>query len=183
LLVVDNDVFEAVVPFLVLFAAALLAVPDRWLIRLRPRHPGADDDADGDWDEDGDGRDLGARRRRPGRSRGALVAMALAGAYGAYFGGALGVVLLAFLTVFVGYDLSQANAFKNTLSLLINTVALVVFIGLAPVDWPSVAVGAPASLAGALVGGAASARIDARWLRWGIVLYALVAGIVLLVTG
>lgn len=188
LLVVDNDVFAAVVPFLVLFAAGLLAVPDRWLARLR--RPGNEPDGvgravagDG---HPGDGPAIGdeatgrGSNRRPGWA--ALAAITLGGAYGAYFGGALGVVLLAVLTVFMGYDLPEANAVKNTLSLLVNTVALCVFVGLAPVDWPSVAAGAPASLAGALAGGAASSRLDATWLRRGIVAYALAAGVIMLVT-
>jgi uncharacterized protein len=159
LLLLDDGVFDAVVPYLVLAAAGLLAVPESWLVRLRGRD-----------------RSDGRARRRPLT----LVTMAAGGAYGAYFGGALGVVLLAILTGVMGQGLPQANATKNTLSLLINTVALCAFVGLAPVDWPSVAVGAPASLAGALTGSAAATRLDPTWLRRAIVAYALVAGLILL---
>jgi uncharacterized protein len=159
LLLFDDGVFDAVVPYLVLFAAGLLAVPERWMVRLRAR---------------------GRSGRRAGRNTLTLLTMAAGGAYGAYFGGALGVVLLAILTGVMGQGLPQANATKNTLSLLINTIALCAFVGLAPVDWPTVAVGAPASLAGALTGSFAATRLDPTWLRRGIVAYALVAGLILL---
>jgi uncharacterized membrane protein YfcA len=157
LLVADPDVFDAIVPFLVLLAAALLALPSRWLTHLRHE----------------DGRP----RRRP-----AVAGAAAGGAYGAYFGAALGVIFLAMLNAFVGGDLRRLNAVKNVLSLVINTVALVAFVGFAPVSWGTVAVGAPASLAGGLTGGWASRYLHPVWLRRGVIVYATVAGIVLLVT-
>jgi uncharacterized membrane protein YfcA len=157
LLAVDADVFDALVPFLVILAALLLAVPARWLTRLRH--------ADG----------------RPRRGP-ALASIAGAAAYGAYFGGALGVVLLAILNAFVGGDMRALNPVKNVLSLLINTVALLAFVGFAPVDWATVAVGAPASLAGGLTGGAASTRLDPVRLRRAVIVYGLVAGVAMLVT-
>jgi uncharacterized protein len=157
LLVADPGVFDTVVPYLVLLSAALLAVPRRWLTRLRHE----------------DGRP----RRRP-----ALAGAAVGGVYGAYFGGALGVIFLAMLNAFVGGDLRRLNAVKNVLSLVINTVALVAFVGFAPVDWATVAVGAPASLTGGLTGGWASRHLDPVWLRRGVIVYATAAGIVMLLT-
>jgi uncharacterized protein len=169
LLVADSAVFDAVVPFLVLAAAALLAMPSRWITRrgaiaAGPQTPAGDEAAT-------------VARLRPV----ALVVVGVGGAYGAYFGGALGVVLLAVLSAFVGGDLRNLNATKTVLSLLVNTVALVAFVGFAPVDWTAVAVGAPASLVGGVAGGVASTRIDPRVLRWGIVAYATIAGLVMLV--
>jgi uncharacterized membrane protein YfcA len=163
LLVVDPDLFDAVVPFLVLMAAGLLAVPSHWVARLRPPEAAETE---------------GPRPLRPAT----LLVVGLAGAYGAYFGGALGVILLAVLNAFIGGDIRGLNATKSVLSLLTNTVALVAFVGFAPVAWDAVAVGAPASLAGGLVGGWGSTRLDAVWLRRGIIAYALVAGLVMLVT-
>jgi uncharacterized membrane protein YfcA len=165
LLLFDDAVFDTVVPYLVMAAAAMLAIPESWLARLRRT-------------------DVTAASARPpaGTPPSGLLVIALGGAYGAYFGGALGVVLLAILTGAMGDDLPHANATKNTLTLVINTIALVVFVGLAPVDWTSGAVGAPASLAGALLGGAASTRVNPTHLRYAIVLYALTAGLILLLT-
>ena len=168
LLVADSAVFDAVVPFLVLGAAVLLAVPSRWITRRGPAGV-----ADPAGDEAGSVAGL-----RPVT----LVVVGLAGAYGAYFGGALGVVLLAVLSAFVGGDLRNLNATKTVLSLLVNTVALVAFVGFAPVNWTAVAVGAPASLVGGVAGGLASTRIDPQVLRWAIVAYAAIAGLVMLLT-
>jgi hypothetical protein len=162
LLVVDPELFEVIVPFLVLLAAGLLAVPSSWLERLRPLQ------AEGE----------GPVPLRPAT----FVAIGLAGAYGAYFGGALGVILLAVLNAFVGGDLKGLNATKSVLSLLVNTIALVAFVGFAPVAWDVVAVGAPASLVGALAGSRASTRVNPAVLRWLIVAYAVVAGLVMALT-
>jgi uncharacterized protein len=168
LLVADSSVFDAVVPYLVLLAAGLLAIPKRWLGRLRPPEGGAEDAlAQG-----------GSGLRRVAT----LVVVGLGGAYGAYFGGALGVILLAVLSASVGGDLRNLNATKTVLSLLVNTVALVAFVGFAPVDWAAVAVGGPASFVGAVAGARASTRVHPEMLRWGIVVYATVAGLIMLVT-
>ena len=52
----------------------------------------------------------------------------LSGVYGAFFGGGLGVLLLAFLSLFVSDDLQRLNALKGVLSLIINFVAALYFI-------------------------------------------------------
>ena len=221
LLVVDPELFEVVVPFLVLLAAGLLAVPPSWLARLRPAEPpgpgpaagaaaaapgpvpgtgpaagaapaGGPDasapaggattgPATGPATAGGDDDTAGPPPPAPLRPT-TLVAVGLGGAYGAYFGGALGVILLAVLNASVGGDLKNLNATKNVLSLLTNTVALVAFVGFAPVNWAAVGVGAPASLAGALAGGAASTRVNSVVLRRLIIAYATVAGVVMLLT-
>lgn len=155
LLGTDPDVFEVVVPFLVLLSAVLLAIPSTAVARIRGQ----------------------GERRVP-----ALAAVALAGAYGAYFGGGLGVILLAVLNLFVGGDLRSLNPIKAALALLVNTVALVSFIGFAPVSWAAAAVGAPASFLGGIAGGRYSKKIDAMLLRRLVIGLAVVVGIVLLVT-
>jgi uncharacterized membrane protein YfcA len=157
-LTVDADVFSAVVPFLVIFSALLLAVPDRWVAGLR--RPGSD----------------GAPHPR------ALVAVGVAGAYGAFFGGGLGVILLAVLNMFTGGDLTRNNALKAVLQLVVNSVALVAFVAFGPIAWWAVAVGAPCSFGGGIVGGRVAGRLDPLVLRRVVVVLGLVVGVVLLVT-
>ncbi|MGE3619123.1 MAG: sulfite exporter TauE/SafE family protein [Acidimicrobiia bacterium] len=154
LLGTDPDVFEVVVPYLVLLSAVLLALPSPWMARLR------------------------RRAERPAMS---VVTVALAGAYGAYFGGGLGVILLAVLSLFVGGDLRGVNPVKAALALLVNTIALVSFVGFAPVSWGVAAVGAPAALLGGVAGGRCSARIDGRLLRRLVVAFSVAVGVALLV--
>jgi hypothetical protein len=157
LLAGDPATFETVVPFLVILAALLLAVPQRWLERLRA-HP------------------------RAGGTPVALGGVAVAGAYGAYFGGGLGVILLAVLNAFVGSGLRGLNAMKMVLSLLINTVALVAFVGFGPVTWWAVAAGAPAAMVGGAAGARLADRVDIVVLRRAVVVLGLAAGVALLVT-
>ena len=59
--------------------------------------------------------------------------------YAGYFGAAGGVVLLALLLRAGHASLAHANASKNVIAGLANTVAALVFTFLAPVDWPAVA--------------------------------------------
>ncbi|MGH9213405.1 MAG: sulfite exporter TauE/SafE family protein [Acidimicrobiales bacterium] len=157
LLAGNPDVFEALVPYLVILSALLLAIPEPWVEQLR--------------------------KGRLGRGRaGALAMVALAGVYGAYFGGALGVILLAVLNAFVGSSLRSLNAMKAVLSLLINSVALVAFVGFGPVAWWAVAAGGPASALGGITGGRLADRVPATALRRAVVIVGLTAGVALLLT-
>jgi hypothetical protein len=156
LLAGNPDTFEAVVPFLVIMAALLLAVPERWLERLR-NHP------------------------RAGGTPAALAGVTVAGVYGAYFGGGLGVILLAVLNAFVGSGLRGLNAMKAVLTLLVNTVALVAFVGFGPVTWWAVAAGAPAALIGGVTGARLADRVEIALLRRTVVVLGLAAGTALLV--
>jgi uncharacterized membrane protein YfcA len=58
--------------------------------------------------------------------------------YGGYFGAAAGVLLLALLLHTSRASLPRANAAKNVLLGIANTVAAVAFVFLAPVDWAAV---------------------------------------------
>lgn len=149
LLVAPDDVFDAVVPFLVLAGSVLLA--------LQPRIA----------------RYVLARTEAGGKGQTAQlhVAIFLAAVYGAYFGGGLGVILLAVLGIFVADHLQRLNGLKAALSLLVNTIALVAFAFFGPVDWMSVAIVAPASLLGGYVGGRGARRLSPDSLRTTIVIF------------
>lgn len=158
LLVTSPQTFETLVPFLVILAALLLAVQGRVTERVR-RWPGG-----------------GGGVRSPLLHLSVL----LAAAYGAYFGGGLGVLLLAGLGLFVADDLQRLNGLKSALSLLINAVALVAFSLFAPVDWGVVALMAPAALAGGYLGGRLARRLDQARLRALVVVFGLAVGVALL---
>lgn len=158
LLVTSPQTFETLVPFLVILAALLLAVQGRITERVR-RWPGG-----------------GGGVRSPLLHLSVL----LAAAYGAYFGGGLGVLLLACLGLFVADDLQRLNGLKSALSLLINAVAVVAFSLFAPVDWGAVAVMAPAALAGGYLGARLARRLDPTRLRALVVVFGLAVGVALL---
>jgi uncharacterized membrane protein YfcA len=72
--------------------------------------------------------------------------------YGGYFGAAAGVLLIALL-LHVGHEtLAHANASKNIISGVANTVAAVIFSVFAPVHWPAVLALGLGCLVGARLG-------------------------------
>ena len=159
LLTTPGDVFEAVVPFLILLACALL-VAQPWLAKQVQRRGG---------------------ERRSAHSPVMLLAVLLAAVYGAYFGAGLGVLLLGVLGVFLAEPLRRINALKNVSSLIINTVALVAFGLFGPVAWEAVLVIAVTALAGGFLGAKLASRIPSALLRALVVLYGVVVSVVLLV--
>ena len=148
LLTLPSDVFDAVVPVLVLLACGLMLAQPRlsaWVAGRRPE---------------------GARDVGP-----AVLAIAyVAGIYGGYFGAAQGVILLAVLAVFVPDELKRSNALKNVLAGTVNAVAAVVFILFADVAWEAVALIAVGATVGGTLGAGVGRRIPPILLRMLVVL-------------
>lgn len=143
LLTLPSDVFDAIVPALVLTACALMVLQprlSRWVAERR-----------------------GVRRRDIGPAP--LAVAFLAGIYGGYFGAAQGVILLATLGVLVPDDLVRTNALKNVLAGTVNGVAAVVFILFADVAWSAAALIAIGAVIGGALGARAGRRIPAAVLR------------------
>lgn len=159
LLTTPPTAFKGLVPFLILLACALLAAQpriQRW-IRGRP-HDGIM------------------------RSPWALyLTIFVASLYGAYFGGGLGVVLLAVLGIFIEEVLQKLNALKSTLTLTINTIAALIFSVFGPVQWLAVAVVAPAGLLGGYLGASVARHLPAAALRWSVTAFGVTVAVILLV--
>ncbi|HEX5411896.1 MAG TPA: sulfite exporter TauE/SafE family protein [Terriglobia bacterium] len=77
-----------------------------------------------------------------------LIQFAIA-VYGGFFGGGIGILMLAFLTFLPLGDIHSTNAVKTVLAAMINLVAVVTFIVARIVYWPQAVV----MLAGAALGG------------------------------
>jgi uncharacterized membrane protein YfcA len=110
-----------------------------------------------------------------------LPAVFLAAIYGGYFGGALGVILIAVLALTAHDDLRRLNAVKGVLSLIISVVSVAVFAIGAPVDWRAVALLAPTTLVGGFLGAKLAGRLPAPVLRGAVVVVGLAVSIYLLV--
>lgn len=159
LLVLPSSVFNTVVPVLVLLASAVMGLGP-WLRRWIGT-PEAD---------------------APDRNAALLPAVFVAAVYGGYFGGALGVILIATLSLCAHDGLVRLNALKGLLSLVIATVSAAIFAFGAPVDWLSVALLAPTTLLGGFLGAKLARRLPANVLRWVVVLLGFGVGIALLFT-
>ncbi len=146
LLVLPGGVFDSVVPVLVLLASGLLALQPRLRRWIGEPEPGA-----------------------PDNRRALLPVVSLAAVYGGYFGGALGVILIAVLALFAHDSLVRLNGLKVALSLVAATVTVVIFGLRAPVDWAAVAVVAPTTLVGGYAGARVARRLREAPLRWSVV--------------
>jgi uncharacterized membrane protein YfcA len=165
LLSTPESAFEAVVPFLVLFGALLLAAQSRlavYVIRYRSR-------------------DGAAARPEAGTPIELHAAVFFLAIYGAYFGAGLGILTLAVLGIVLPDDLQRSNALKGVLSLVINAVAVVYFALFGPVEWLPAIVMAAAALAGGYAGVHLARRLSSRVLRASVVVFSLVVALVLFV--
>lgn len=155
-------VFQHLVPWLILGACALLVAQPYVARRVAARQAR------------GDG------RRNHEITGTLLAAEAVCAVYGAYFGAGVGVVTLAVLGIFLSDSLQRINALKGLLSLIINVVAVVYFVIFAHVAWIAVAVMAPISFAGGMVGVVVARRLDDRVLRISVVLFGVAVAVRLL---
>lgn len=138
LLNTPSSVFTTLVPWLVLFATVMFA-----------------------W---------GSFFKKPGDFKahlgpvGAGVAQFLIAVYGGYFGGGIGFLMMAALTM-AGLPVRNAGATKNALAGVMNASAVALFVASPQVHWvEAVALGAGA-IAGGLCGNWALHRVNERMLR------------------
>jgi uncharacterized membrane protein YfcA len=113
-----------------------------------------------------------ARRMDGNAGEGSVVLRAglvLGGVYGAYFGAALGIMLIALLSLFIQDTLQRLNAAKVVCTTTVNAIAAVGFAIFGPVHWLDALVLAGGTVVGGALGAAAGRRIPPAALRYGIV--------------
>ena len=143
LLNTPSSIFSRLVPWLVWFATAMFA-----------------------W---------GSFRRKPANLAAAQIGPVPTGIaqffiaiYGGYFGGGIGFLMMAALSM-AGVTARHAAATKNVLASVMNAAAVALFVTSPLVHWPqAIALGAGAILGG-LAGVWALRRVNERWLRIAIV--------------
>jgi uncharacterized membrane protein YfcA len=137
--VTPPDVFDRLVPLLILFATVLFAVQDRVqrMLNVAPEHHGSV------WFTT------------------AMIFQFFVSVYGGYFGAGMGILMLAALAVLGHEDIHQMNGIKNLLAVFINAVAAGYFILAGMVRAPDAVVMA----IGATIGGVAAAGLARRMGR------------------
>lgn len=112
-------------------------------------------------------------RVSPNRSASVLTAAAffqlLVGIYGGYFGGGMGIVILAMLTAFGMADIHEMNAFKIVLSSATNGIAVLIFVMKHAVFWPQAIVMIFGAALGGYFGAHYSLRLPKLWVRWFVI--------------
>jgi uncharacterized membrane protein YfcA len=158
LLLLPARTFEVVVPWLILFACALLALQTPLRAALA-RWPHAD---------------------HPAALWSAQLAISI---YGGYFGAGIGILMLAAMGLLLAEGLQHANALKNLNALFTNTMAVLLFVALGDVRWSEAAVMAAAAMAGGWVGAHFARRLSPALMRGIAIAIGLAAAARFLVRG
>jgi uncharacterized membrane protein YfcA len=156
LLWLPASAFDAIVPALIVVSLLLVLLGPRLQVWAAARHP----------DHDSKGRRL------------LLMAGVFAtGVYGGYFGAAQGVLMVGIMSALMAISLQRINGLKNVLSTVVNVVAAVTFILVAPelIDWAVAALLAVGALAGGYVGARTGRRLSPVMLRSLIVVVGIAA--------
>lgn len=155
LLLTSDAAFEAIVPALVAASCVLLFLQPR----LTPRISHAGNE----------------------RSPYLLGSIFFCGAYGAYFGAAVSILILAILALFIADTLQHLNGMKILLAGGANLLAAVVYAFLAPVEWRYAVTIMVFSFAGGRLGAHYARRIPSGPLRIAIATIGLAVAAVLAV--
>ena len=106
-----------------------------------------------------------------------MVFQFLIAVYGGYFGGGMGIMMLAALTIAGMKDIHEMNAVKSMLAVAINGVALAEFVALGAIAWGPGLIMMAGGIAGGYAGAATARRVDPRFVRilvtviaWGMTL-------------
>ena len=154
LLVVSDEQFSKVVPWLMGFAVALFVFGNQINAALRARGGG----------------------RTGMKALGTVLILALLAAvsvYGGFFNAGLGILLLAFLAMAGMSDMHAMNGLKLFISSTIALVAVVRFVLNGTIDWYHGSI----ALVGVTIGGYVAARlarhIPTQWIRIGAIVYGI----------
>jgi hypothetical protein len=144
LLYTPSKAFNAALPWLLLFAFLILAFGKRIGDRLRARF-------------------------RIGRAVVLPVQFGL-GIYGGYFGGAVGIMMIAMWGLLDGSEPKQLNGRRTLMVSTANLMAVIVFTVANAVYWRQTVVMLVSAVVGGYVGARAAGRISARATRWATLL-------------
>jgi uncharacterized protein len=153
LLKTPQTVFAKLVPYLLLTATALFAL-NPWLKQRLQRHPQP------------------MRRSKSARAGLLLLQLAIA-IYGGFFGGGVGILLLALFGLMGMEDIHAMNALKTLLSTCINGIAMLTFVVSGAVFWPHAIAMGMGTLLGGYWGVYYVRKVDPIWVRRFVILVGL----------
>jgi uncharacterized protein len=113
------------------------------------------------------GKTVGLTFKRFGRPSPALLFLAqfLLGVYGGYFGGAVGIMMMAVWSMFGTHDLDVLNPIKVLFVAAANTIAVVCFAFFGSVAWRQTLLMCVAAAAGGYLGAHVALRVHPKRLR------------------
>lgn len=139
LLFTPQRTFDSVIPWLLLAATLLFTFGPQIAPRLRRAFP---------------------------MSVGMVIAIQFfIGVYGGYFGGAIGIVMLATWSIYGLTDIHVMNANRTLLAAAANSIAAVLFIVAGKVWWPQTLVMLVFAALGGYIGAHTARKVDRRYVR------------------
>ncbi|ACK49081.1 protein of unknown function DUF81 [Methylocella silvestris BL2] len=105
---------------------------------------------------------------------GIYLAQALVSIYGGYFGGGIGILMLAALTLYGMRDIWLMNSLKILLAVLMNAAAVVTFIVAGLVYWQLTIVAGVAAIIGGYAGIHAARRLPTRIVKGFVIMIGLI---------
>lgn len=157
LLRLPPDVFEFLVPWLILFACALVGLQPSisgWVRRRAERL----------------GREPTDRQEMSPPVKAIATVM---GVYGGYFGAGQGVMMVAFLALGIDVELKIINALKTLSIFAANVVASVVFVFAAELNWTAIVLVGIGSIVGGYFGALVGRRLPPNVFRVLVVIMGL----------
>ena len=150
LLRTNQSTFVHLLPYLLLLATVLFAFSDPLITRLRQGRPVA-------------------------KTAGLMTIVGMCALqfviafYGGYFGGGIGIMMLAGLSLMGLRNIHQMNALKTVLASCINGVAVLIFIIARVVAWPQAVVMLVAAIVGGYGGAYYARKLDPRYVRGAVI--------------
>ncbi len=154
LLRTSQSVFVRLVPYLLLMATVLFAVSPSIIRRLSR-----------------------SRKQKEGSMPYTLPALVgvglgqlLISIYGGYFGGGIGILMLATLAFMGMESIHIMNGVKTLLAACINGVAVITFLVAGVLVWPQALVMIVGALIGGYGGAAVARKVEQKWIRFVVIL-------------
>ncbi|HEX9464772.1 MAG TPA: sulfite exporter TauE/SafE family protein [Alphaproteobacteria bacterium] len=145
LLFTPSTIFARIVPWLMLFATLIFTV--------------------------GNFAPLEVIRRLALGPRSILAAHFLISIYGGYFGGGIGFLILAALTLFGMRDINAMNGLKMAMAGVMTVASITTFIAAGVVHWPETVPMLISSVVGGYVGAHGAQKVDQRLIKGFVVLF------------
>lgn len=151
LLFIPSAHFEALIPWLMLFATSLFILGERVNRALNDR--------------------ISRRlKEEPWFRYLSVFLLFLIALYGGFFNAGLGIVILGYLVLTGFSDVHQMNGLKLLISAIVSMTAIVIFIYDGLIDWSSGAAVMLGTLIGGFIAARISRRMDATYVRVGIII-------------
>lgn len=147
LILIGDDGFRPLVPWLLLIATLTFALSDRLRALIAPWAGGN-----------------GAMARAVG-----VGVMMVVSVYGGFFGAGMGIMMLAALAILEGGDYHRANAIKNIAAMIIQLISALVLIAGGLVHWSHALVVMVASIAGGYSGVGLARRVPLPVIRFTVI--------------